>query len=84
MSSFFMQLQEERIFCPFSSVHDLQFLFMIKVTFILEELGTFGAALDAGVAFDAGSGNRGHIRRVDGSHRTYSGADAAVNTFGIS
>ena len=55
---------------------------MIKVTFILEELGTFGAALDAGVAFDAGPGNRGHIRRVDGAHRADSGAYSAVNAFG--
>ena len=52
---------------------------MIKVTFILEELGTFGAALDAGVAFDAGPGNRGHIRRVDGAHRVQISKNAAAS-----
>ena len=78
---FYLWLQEEGIFCPIAPVHGFKFLFMENVSLIVEELGTFGAALDAGIAFDADAGNRGYIRRVNGSHRTDSGANAAANAF---
>ena len=78
---FYLWLQEEGIFCPIAPVHGFKFLFMENVSLIVEELGTFGAALDAGIAFDADAGNRGYIRRVNGSHRADSGANAAVHAF---